>query len=86
MITLNDIIDIADAAYPDGLVRLYHDDPHGQHGDTLAKFIAIELRETYYDAATDKRKLDDAYDAIEKAVRELQRVLSAFMDAEPLSD
>ena len=72
--TLEDIIGIADEAYPDGLVGQYFREPEGKHGDTLAKFMAVELRETYDGNVPDADQLDTASRAMETAARELQNV------------
>lgn len=37
------LIEIADVAYGDSLVRLYHTDKHTNHGDSLAQLIAGEI-------------------------------------------
>jgi hypothetical protein len=76
--TLRQIIDIADAAYHNGLIRKYDLEPDGEHGDSLAGFIARELKETYDEDATDAQQLDAAYVALNTAVCELQDVVDAF--------
>lgn len=79
--TLEQIIAIADEAYGDGLVGLYHDEPTGDHGDTLAKFIAIELRETYEAGATDSEQLREAYRVMKSARNQLMGVEEALGEA-----
>ena len=53
--TLNRIIEIANAAYPDDFIAQYHENPDLEHGDTLAKFLVVELTETYDEGATDEQ-------------------------------
>jgi len=78
--TLSELIDIADSAYPDGLVRLHHDFPEGEHGDTLAQFIARELRDTFdpSDRAAEHNQLIDAIHAIQMAIGDLDGVRLAL--------
>lgn len=79
--TLEQIIAIVNDVYDDGLVGLYHDEPTGDHGDTLAKFIAIELRETYEAEATDSEQLWEAQRVMLSAYEELGKVVDAFENA-----
>ena len=86
-VTIDDIIRVADKAYPDGRVLAYHQHPKGKHGDTLAEFIAIELRETFTDAYVDRDEdepylYDDPYvyaaEKLETAISELQAAADAL--------
>lgn len=80
--TLKRIIDIADKAYPDGLIREYTQavgtDAYDHIGDTLAEFVVIELQDTYDADATDAEQLDTALSAMRTAICELQDVADAF--------
>lgn len=76
--TLKEIIKIADEAYGDGLIQNYFDNPGGQFGDGLARFIAVELRETYDDTATDDEQLNEAAHTMESAMLQLREVTLAF--------
>lgn len=76
--TLKEIINVADRVYPDGLVGDCHREPEEDHGDTLAKFIAVELKETYDEKATDIEQLVEALRAMKTAARELQSVVDEF--------
>lgn len=76
--TLKQIIGIADEMYPDGLVGYYFRDPDTNHGDTLAKFIAVELQDTYDESATDTEQLRAAYMVMRSASRELRAVTDEF--------
>lgn len=81
-ITVRDLILLADQAYDtDGLVLQYHDEPTGQHGDGLARFIAIELAETFDADADQDEQLNEAYRVMQQAVDQLNDVLTAFCQA-----
>ncbi len=75
---LSEIIAIADRAYPDGLVQAHFDHPDGQHGDTLAEFIALELKDVYDADAGDEDQWSEAARAIRRARDELDQVLAAL--------
>jgi len=75
---LSEIIAIADRAYPDGLVQAHFEDPDGQHGDTLAEFIALELQDVYDADAGDEDQWSEAARVIRRARDELDSVLSAL--------
>jgi len=79
--SLDKIINAADQAYPDGLVALYHDKPKEDHGDTLAKFIAIELAETNDPDRDEKAQIQDAINAMENAQHEIENVINALYRA-----
>ena len=69
---LKEIIAIADEAYPDGLLRC------AELGDGLAKFIKLELRETYDPKAPRLTQVDTAVGNLERAQRELGAVVDAL--------
>lgn len=76
---LTEIIKIASEAYDaDGTVMQCHLNPDEDHGDTLAKFIALELAETYNEEQTDAMQLNTASDTIGKASTELEAIYDAF--------
>jgi len=72
--TLLDIIKVADAAYPDGLVMQAHKEGRKFQGDTLAEFIARELEDTSDRKANDTEQLYDAHRVMARATWELQQV------------
>lgn len=80
---LEEIIAIADAAYADGFVGEYFD-PKTQKakelklGDTLARFIVIELCETYDSKASEADQLNEAQRVLAMARDELESVIVAF--------
>ncbi len=75
---LSEIIAIADRAYPDGLVQAHFEDPDGQHGDTLAEFIALELQDVYDADAGDEDQWSEAARVMRRARDELDNVLAAL--------
>lgn len=75
---LSEIIAIADAAYPDGLVQAYFDEPDGQHGDTLAEFIVRELGDAYDADASSQEQLAEAVRVMQRAMDELEAVVAAL--------
>lgn len=78
---LTEIIDIASGAYPDGLVKEYALLPDEEHGDTLAKFIAIELGEVYDPNESNLDQLQSAIKAMATARDELAAVAAALEKA-----
>lgn len=80
--TVDEIIDVASAAYPDGLVRLYHDDPSTNHGDSIAKFIANEIKEAHRvrEGAAAAVQLDTAIRYLRRAREDLEAVEHALRD------
>ena len=69
---LKDLTAIANAAYPDGLIRC------AELGDGLAKFIKMELRETYDPKASSLEQVDQAVQSLERAQKELGAVVDAL--------
>ncbi len=72
--TLEKLIEMANEAYGDDLVRAYHDQPDENHGDTLAKFIVLELHDTFDPDATDAEQLAEAVRVMESGSRQLAHV------------
>lgn len=72
--TLKQIIEVADEMYPDGLVGDYFRDLDTDHGDGLAKFIAVELKETYDESASETEQLIEAGRVLRVAASELRDV------------
>ena len=79
--TMEDLIKLADDAYDDGLVQEYFEDRDGQHGDTLAKFIAMELEDTFDPDLPTEKQIAEAIRLMTSAIRQLQDVVSAFEEA-----
>lgn len=77
--TLDEIIAIANDHYHAGLVLHYHKGEEGY--DTLAKFIAVELKDTYSPSASSEAQLREALHAMETARDQLEEVATAFRRA-----
>ncbi len=74
--TLAELIQIVDEAYPDRLVARAH---KGEDvGDTLALFIVREFADIYDPDASDAEQAAAASGAVETAIDELQAVCSAL--------
>ena len=74
--TLKELVDIANKAYPDDLVaRAFQGD---DVGDTLALFIVRELKDTYDEEATSATQLKLARLSMHVAQCELAGVCHAF--------
>lgn len=74
-LTLRRIINAADRAYPDGIVGLYHKEPNGEHGDSLARLIASELGEAFDGSAERNAQ-------VEAALRVLTNIRHQIEDCE----
>lgn len=77
--TFEEILAVADAAYPDGLVAAVAEDM--EVGDTLAEFIFRELQDTYDTDASDEQQLAEAVRVMTSAREELEAVEEAFREA-----
>jgi hypothetical protein len=76
--SLYEIIRIAEAAYPDGLIGRYFPEPSKNHGDTLAKFITAELKDTFDPEASDAQQLLEALRVLTVAANQLEEVRHAL--------
>ena len=76
---LSKIIETASAAYEPAEPNILVQAANGEDvGDTLAKFIVIELRETYDLTATDAEQVAEAVRVMERAARQLSDVVGAL--------
>lgn len=77
---LSEIIAIADRAYPDGdgVVQAYSENPEVQRGDTLAEFIALELKDVYDADGSSEDQLAEAVRAMLRARDQLDDVVAAL--------
>ena len=74
--TFEQLIAKIDGAYPDEMLSRYAADPDENHGDPLASFIVVELRETFEADAGDELQLRAAFDKIDTAHQEVGRVVA----------
>ena len=75
---IEQIIAIASDVYGDNLVLQHYLDPDGGPGDTLAKFIAIELVKTFDKDANDAEQLHEAMRVMEVGRKNIESVENAF--------
>jgi hypothetical protein len=82
---LNELIEIVSAAYPDGLIAVEYWDftrecprRNRKGGNTLALFIALEIKDTYDPDASDEQQLETALRAVERARGDLDAVNAAL--------
>lgn len=77
---LVDLLKKANSGYPDGFLSQYFDaktgEPKEGSGDTLARFIVAEIRETYDKDANEEDQLDNIVGNLEKAVEDIQSVIA----------
>ena len=84
---INEIIQIADKAYGDGLISQYWDPEKGHpvdndcSGDTLAIFIVRELFETYDETESTEQQLKEAMRCIASAASQLDDVQDGLLAA-----
>jgi hypothetical protein len=75
------LLRMANKGYPDGFLSEYFD-KSGKHrpgdGDTLAKFIVLELRETFDADATREEQIGEAHRVLNNAIRDLEGVIRAI--------
>ena len=81
--TLQEIISIANDAYPDGRIAQNFNPKTGHatkdtHGDGLANFIVRELCDTFDPNVTTDRQLAEAHRTMRNARRELESVEERF--------
>lgn len=87
---LNELMARASAGYPDGL-EMFYDEESGEplkdaSGDTLAKFVVIEISETFDPDCTDEEQVEEAIRVMSKGVEELQSVVDALRRTKENSD
>jgi len=80
-LSLKQIIHIADKVYSEGLGLVKQAARGEECGDTLAEFIARELKDTYDPKATKKKQLSEAHRVMFLAKNDIEDVVQAFSDA-----
>lgn len=80
MTELNRMIKAVSAVYGDGEIEAYFLDDNGEHGDTLAQFIARELRYTFEDEPdlSHSGRIELAIKRMERAKLDLDDVIGAL--------
>lgn len=85
-LTLKQLLDMANEVYPDGVLADYYDEEGkpanlDETGDTLAKFIVIELAETFEPEETAGQQLETAMEKLDRAMEDLVLVYNRLEDA-----
>lgn len=73
------VIDVANAAYPDGEIAKYYEDDDAT-GDGLAQFIVHEIKEVTMGAESEEEALQMAMRAMDTATAELTSVWHALIE------
>ncbi len=81
-LTLVGLLNLANEGYPDGFLSEYYDAETGKHrngdGDTLAKFIVIELRDNFDPEATREDQIEEAHRVLNNAIDDIEHVIRAL--------
>ena len=81
-LTLLELLNLANEAYPDGFLAEYYDPKTGERqrggGDSLARFIVAELSETFDPDASREAQVQEARNALNHAVDDLECVIEAL--------
>jgi len=81
-LTLLELLNRANGAYPDGFLAEYYDANTGERqlggGDSLARFIVAELSETFDPEASRADQLEEACIALDHAVEALELVIETL--------
>ena len=72
--TLDELMDRANALYPDNMILRYYQEPKRNHGDTLAKFIVLELQDTFDPDAPEHEQLSTARRALFRASQDIMGI------------
>jgi len=72
-VKLPELITLINEAYPDDCIQQYADGEDAR--DTLAKFIYLELKETFDTDTTTREQLETALRVMSRAVSEVQAVV-----------
>ena len=82
---LNELINRAAVGYPDAQLLEYWDSAHERPrnnrdgGDTLARFIVIEMAETFDPDASDEEQINEAVRVINRAIADMQAVIEQLL-------
>jgi hypothetical protein len=81
-LTLLELLNLANDAYPDGFLAEYYDAETGERqsggGDSLARFIVAEISETFDPDAPRPAQLREGRVALNHAIDDLQSVIEAL--------
>jgi hypothetical protein len=82
---LGQLIAASNQSYPDQYLSQYFDVAGEKFltrgcGDTLARFIVVEIRDTYDPAATDAAQVDEAIRVLEQGQTDLESALRGLRE------
>ena len=81
-LTLAGLLNMANEGYSDGYLSEYFDtetgEPRDGEGDTLAKFIVLELKDTFDPDATREEQIEEARRVLNNAIRDIEQVIQAL--------
>ena len=81
-LALVELLNMANKGYPDEFLSEYYDMNTGERrqcdGDTLAKFIVTELRDTFDAHASHAEQIEEAHRVLNNAIRDLENVARAL--------
>jgi hypothetical protein len=82
---LLELLNLANAAYPDGDLANYYDEETGKRkdgsGDGLAQFVVLELSETFTPNDDSVDQLENAAERIRTAIADLEAVATKLENA-----
>jgi hypothetical protein len=86
---LADILNAANKHYDEGYLRVFFNkmanEQSASSGDTLAKFIVCELRETFNGESSRKPQIATAVRALERAKKDIQNAIVGLNELDPKS-
>ena len=81
-LALVELLNMANNGYPDEFLSEYYNPNTGERrqgdGDTLARFIVAELRDTFDAHASRAGQIDEAHRVLNNAIRDLANVVRAL--------
>lgn len=78
---LKKLLEVANKGYPDGYLAHYYDEDGNfveGDGDTLARFVVIEIIETYAPGESEEEQLETATTAMKRARKDIEGVVQAL--------
>jgi hypothetical protein len=84
--SLADLLNAANRHYPEGYLSVYFDTTTGEvksgSGDTLAKSIVCDLRETFDERSSRKQQIATAVHLLEHAKKDIQNAIDGLRELE----
>jgi hypothetical protein len=60
------------------LVQRYYDEPEVDHGDSIARFIALEINDVHDETVAEPRQIKEIVRVLDRAAEELREVSRTF--------